>query len=69
VARGGFEIDIDWKDGRLTKAVVRSRHGGVCKLRANMQLKGNGLKYDKKQNVYTLTTKAGQSIEVRGDNK
>ena len=69
VARGGFEIDIDWKDGKLTKAVVRSRHGGVCKLRANMQLKGSGLKYDKKQNVYTLTTKAGQSIEVRGDNK
>ena len=60
VARGGFEIDIDWKGGKLTKAVVRSRHGGICKLRSNDPLKGKGLKYDKKQGIYTLSTKAGQ---------
>ena len=60
VARGGFEIDIDWKGGKLTKAVIRSRHGGICKLRSNDPLKGKGLKYDKKQGIYTLSTKAGQ---------
>ena len=60
VARGGFEIDIDWKDGKLTKSAVRSRHGGMCKLRSNAPLKGKGLKYDKKQGIYTLSTKAGQ---------
>ena len=59
VARGGFEIDIDWKDGKLTKAVVRSRHGGVCKLRSNTPMKGKGLKRDKQPGIYTLTTKAG----------
>lgn len=59
VARGGFEIDIDWKDGKLTKAVVRSRHGGVCKLRSNTPMKGKGLKRDKQPSIYTLTTKAG----------
>ena len=59
VARGGFEIDIDWKNGKLYKAIVRSRHGGICKLRSNSPLNGKGLKYDKKQGLYTLSTKAG----------
>ena len=65
MARGGFEIDMDWKDGKLVKAIVRSHQGGVCKLRSNTQLKGKGLKLDKKQGLYTLTTKAGQEYLLR----
>ena len=65
VARGGFEIDMDWKDGKLVKAIVRSHQGGVCKLRSNTQLRGKGLKFDKKQGLYTLTTKAGQEYLLR----
>jgi len=60
VARGGFEIDIDWKEGKLTQTIVHSRNGGVCKLRSNTPLKGKGLKFDKRQGLYTLPTKAGQ---------
>jgi len=59
VARGGFEIDIDWKNGKLTKTAIRSRKGGICKLHSNTPLRGKGLKHDKKQGIYTLTTKAG----------
>ncbi len=58
VARGGYEIDIDWKDGKLIKAVIRSKLGGICKLRSNTPLKGKGLKKTQETNVYTLTTKA-----------
>lgn len=58
VARGGYEIDIDWKDGKLVKAVIRSKLGGICKLRSNTPLKGKGLKKTHETNVYTLTTKA-----------
>jgi alpha-L-fucosidase 2 len=58
VARGGFEIDLNWKDGKLVKAVVRSKLGGICKLRSNTPLKGKGLKKTKEANVYTLSTKA-----------
>jgi alpha-L-fucosidase 2 len=32
-ARGGFEVDITWHDGKLTEAVVRSRAGQPCRLR------------------------------------
>jgi alpha-L-fucosidase 2 len=32
-ARGGFTVDIFWKDGALTEAVIRSDHGHPCCVR------------------------------------
>ncbi len=64
VARGGYEIDIDWKDGRLTKAVIRSRHGGTCRLRSNTPLKGKGLRKTKDANIYELKTTANQEYTI-----
>jgi alpha-L-fucosidase 2 len=32
-ARGGFELDIAWKDSKLTSAILRSKLGGPCKIR------------------------------------
>jgi alpha-L-fucosidase 2 len=32
-ARGGFEVDIDWQDGRASRAVLRSERGGACRVR------------------------------------
>ena len=31
--RGGFELDIAWKDGKLAQAVIRSKLGSPCRLR------------------------------------
>ena len=64
VARGGYEIDIEWKDGKLQKASILSKNGGVCKLRSNTPLKGKGLKKTKEANTYTLSTKAGNVYKL-----
>ena len=64
VARGGFEVDIDWKEGRLLRAVVRSRLGGNCRIRSLTPLKGRGLKKTREANVYTLATKQGCTYEI-----
>lgn len=34
-ARGGIELDIAWKDGKLSKATLRSSKSGACMVRYN----------------------------------
>jgi alpha-L-fucosidase 2 len=37
-ARGGFEVDVKWAGGAVQRAVVRSKLGGPCKVRAGERL-------------------------------
>jgi len=32
-ARGAFEVDIAWKDGKLVSAMIRAKTGGRCAVR------------------------------------
>lgn len=43
VARGGFVVDMEWSGGRLRRAEVMSRAGGVLRLRSYVPLHGRGL--------------------------
>ena len=44
VARGGFVVDVDWKDGKITNAKITSRIGGLLRIRSAVPLQGDGLK-------------------------
>jgi len=35
LARGGFELNIQWREGRLTEAAIHSNIGAKCKVRYN----------------------------------
>ena len=43
-ARGGFEVDMEWSNGSVTKATVKSANGGMLRIRSAVPLKGRGLK-------------------------
>jgi alpha-L-fucosidase 2 len=32
LARGGFEVDVEWRDRRIIAVRVRARNGGICRL-------------------------------------
>lgn len=42
-ARGGFTVDISWKDHLLAKAVITSLQGGICAIRARQPFAVEGL--------------------------
>lgn len=44
-ARGGFELDIEWQNGKLKKLTVKSEIGGNCRLRIadGVRLTGNAV--------------------------
>ena len=42
-ARGGFEVDLDWIDGKLRKIWLSSELGGIARIRSYVPLTGTGL--------------------------
>ncbi len=55
-ARGGYEVDIEWKGGKLTRAVIRAKADGICPVR-----------YGDKQ--VEIETKAGGTYVLDGNLK
>jgi alpha-L-fucosidase 2 len=53
-ARGGFEVDLTWDKGRLTKTVIHSRLGNPCVVSYNGR-------------EINLKTAPGQTYEAIGD--
>ena len=54
MARGNFEVDMQWKNGVIEKAVIKSNLGGNLRLRSYVPLKGAGLKVAQGENTNPL---------------
>jgi len=44
-ARGDFTVDMEWKDGQLVWAKIKSGVGGSCRLRTSVPVKVKGTRY------------------------
>jgi alpha-L-fucosidase 2 len=53
-ARGGFEVDMAWRSGRLVSAVIRSLWGTKAKLRYGEQVQSLNIRHGKSQRVDKL---------------
>ncbi|MCL4741485.1 MAG: glycoside hydrolase N-terminal domain-containing protein [Phycisphaerales bacterium] len=68
-ARGGFEIDIDWRDGGLREATVRSLAGETCRVRAPERVvardgAGNEVARDGDGTGVSFDTRPGESYSL-----
>ncbi|RZK55490.1 MAG: glycoside hydrolase family 95 protein, partial [Pedobacter sp.] len=55
-ARGGFELNLKWNNGKLENIEVKSKVGGACKLRYKNQ-------------IISIVTNVGEIYKLNGDLK
>lgn len=61
-ARGGFEVDIEWKDGSPQTIYLKSDLGGIARIRSYVPLEGNSLVEAEGENPNPFY----QNAEVKG---
>jgi alpha-L-fucosidase 2 len=54
VARGGFVVDMAWKNGRVTHLTLHSRRGDNCRIRLSVPLAGHGIRPAQGENPHPL---------------
>ncbi|MBC7889749.1 MAG: glycoside hydrolase family 95 protein [Ferruginibacter sp.] len=72
IARGDFEIEMWWKSGKLSRAVVISKKGGLCKLRTNAPVTIKGALastqqvklFSQNQYIHSFESTVGKRYEV-----
>ena len=67
-ARGGFEVDIEWKDGKLTHAQLLSNLGNDCWFRTSEQVNvtwdGERIKFSQSKHVVNFHTETGKTYTI-----
>jgi alpha-L-fucosidase 2 len=68
-ARGGFELDFNWQDGRLLMATIFSTRGSRCRIRSAEPLRvmsdGEEIRLIiEEDDIFEFDTQAGSTYEV-----
>lgn len=71
-AKGGFEVDLEWNEGRLTEGVIHSLAGEVCRLRSAtpLEVRKDGAVVELTQiseGLVEFPTEAGSAYTVLSD--
>jgi alpha-L-fucosidase 2 len=71
IARGNFEIELFWENGKMLKALITSKTGGVCKLWTGQKsflistiATGISPKLSTKNGITSFTTQKGKTYQV-----
>jgi alpha-L-fucosidase 2 len=72
VARGGFEVDIDWRGGKLNECIIVSNLGNKCRVRSSAPIRvtdeGGPISVTGlEENVIEFDTKAGRTYMIVTD--
>ena len=59
-ARGGFEIDLQWREGKISRLIIRSKVGGLCRVQSNSPLNWEG----RSTLAFDIATEAGKAYTV-----
>lgn len=70
-ARGGFEVDLEWKEDRLASAKILSRRGGVCAVIGPVPLRISGdngpIQTTVERGLYSWPTRPGEVFLLEPD--
>ena len=65
-ARGGYEVSAVWKEGQLQSAVIFSKNGGNCRVKAAGLKRVEGMEgiWDETHKIYTFVTEPGKEYHL-----
>lgn len=63
-ARGGFEVDIQWAEGRLSNALIKASVDGVCQIRNSKRFTVNAVNAKKEGDDFILVVKMKKGRQV-----
>ncbi|MGO4541584.1 glycoside hydrolase family 95 protein [Paenibacillus sp. 2TAB19] len=64
-ARGGYELDLAWADGKLQSAAIRASQSGCCRVRTSVPIAVEVADWEKvEEGVIAFTAEAGHSYTI-----